>query len=412
MLTADLLDYGRRSGAIVPRLLDPAAPAAREAAAALLALAEGQLGQPRAALLEALRAVEFPALAPKAALGLAHLVLERCTFEVAAAVEPAALRAAVFDAAAAAWRAGPAPGGAGADPAVEPGTPAWRAAVLAAAAGPLGLDAAAADAALYADLEDNQRLLAVEPLRAEELPWRYNVALVQGLLLRAERMTLTAPWPAPQRLRQLMRWLKFYRLLFRQESGAEALRLVLDGPLSVLESATRYGLELAQFFPALLLWEQPWRLEAELRLGKARRPARLRLEPHPWLRSHYPDHGQWIAAEVERFVAAFNAGAGPWRAQPAEALLMLPGNRCLVPDVELRREGAPPVYLEQLATPDAAQVSARLEQLAAAQRADYLLACRATPSVRALGEPPALVAYRRSLLPSLVRAALERVSPG
>jgi len=415
MLTADLLDYRRRSGAVTPRLLDPAAPAARKAATALLALVQGQVGQPRAALDDALRAAEFPALPPKAAAGLTHLLLERCTFEVAASVDPVALRRAVFDAGAAAWR-GAEPGRdetrgrPDSAPGSAPGEAGWRAAVLARAAGALGLDAAAADAALFADLEENQRLLALEPLRAEELPYRYNVAQVQGLLLRAERVTLSAPWPAPRRLRQLMRWLKFYRLLFRQEPGAELL-LVVDGPLSVLESATRYGLELAQFFPALLLWEPPWRLDAELRLGKARQRARLRVEPQPWLRSHYPDQGQWIPDEVLRFVETFNAHTSPWRAAPAEALLMLSGNRCLVPDFEFHREGADPVYLEHLAWPDAAQVMARLEQLAAAGRADYLLACRGVPAVKALGAHPALVTFRRSLLPGLVRDALTRLRP-
>ncbi len=276
----------------------------------------------------------------------------------------------------------------------------------------------------------------MEPLPPAALPYRYNVAQVQGLLLRAERVELTAPWPAPRRLRQLMRYLKFYRLLFREAppptppsagparrraatgAGPPAepeLHLVIDGPLSVLESATRYGLELAQFFPALLLWEPPWRLEAELRLGRsqsrAQSPARLCVEPHPWLRSHYPDHGQWIPADVLRFVAAFNAGASPWRAAAAEALLALPDNRCLVPDFEFRRPGAAPVYLEHLAYPDAAAVAARLEQIAAAGRRDYLLACRAVPSVKALGQPPGLLTFRRSLLPGPVREALQRLPP-
>jgi len=404
MLTADLLDYRRRQGQVKPRLLDPAAPAACEAARDLLALVQAHVGQPRGELEEALRAADFPALPPRAPQGLARLLLERCTFEVAAAADPATLRQAVFDAAAAAWRSDEAPG-----------TPAWRAAVLGGAATPLGLDVAAADAALFADLEEHQRLLSLEPLRAEELPYRYNVAQVQGLLLRAERVTISAPWPEPRRLRQLMRYLKFYRLLFRQEVPADAgaepgpLWLVVDGPLSVLDSATRYGLELAQFFPALLLWEQPWRLEAELRLGKTRQPALLRLEPHPWLRSHYPDHGQWVSDEVRRFVERFNEADSPWRAAAAEALLPLPGNRSLVPDFEFHRPGAPPAYLEHLAYPDAALVQARLEQIAAAGRTDYLLACRAVPAVKALGERPGLIAFRRTLLPSLVHSALERL---
>jgi predicted nuclease of restriction endonuclease-like RecB superfamily len=437
MLTADLLDYRRRQGAVVPQLLDPAAPAAQQVAAAVLRCAQAHLGRPRGALEEALQGLDAAGLPPKAAQGLARLVLERCTFAVAAPLEPATLRRSVWDAGAAAWRGAE-------DPRAPLGSAPWRAQALAAAQATLaasgavppasgvvpGLAPETIDAALFADLEEHQRLEALEPLRAAELPYRYNVAQVQGLLLRAERVTLSAPWPEPRRLRQLLRYLKFYRLLFRQEeaapprgrpragAAAPGLTLVVDGPLSVLESATRYGLELAQFFPALLLWDSPWRLEAELRLGKRRERNRLRLEPHPWLRSHYPDHGQWIPDDVRRFVAAFNADAEqagtPWRAAAAEALLTLPGNRSLVPDFEFRRADAPgaaPLYLERLPYPDAPQVTARLAQLAAAGRTDYLLACRAVPAVRALGERPALLAFRRSLLPGPVRAALERLRP-
>jgi hypothetical protein len=434
MLTAELLRYRRRAGGVVPHLLDPRAPAARDAAAALIATVQGHLGRSRGKLEEALRAGPPPGLDARTAQGLARLLLERCTFEVRADVAPAALREAVLDAAAAAWRAD-----AGA------GTAPWRGAVLARAAAPLGLSLAEAEATLFADLEDQQRLLSVAPLvpgapgagasgkaapgtaapdtgtqGAEALLYRYNTAQVQGLLLRAEDVRITAPWPAPRRLRQLLRYLKFYGLLFRDESrpvvaggAAAGLALVVDGPLSVLDSATRYGLNLAEFFPALLLWDPPWALEATLRLGRgAGKPAQLRLQPHPWLRSHYPDHGQWVAREVERFVEAFNAGPPPWRAVAAEALLALPGNRSLVPDFELRRaDGAPrarggPMYLEHLPTPDAPALALRLEQLAAAGRRDYLLVCRATPAVQALGPHPALLTYRRTLLPSLVREAL------
>ncbi len=96
---------------------------------------------------------------------------------------------------------------------------------------------------------------------------------------------------------------------------------------------------------------------------------------------------------------------------------MLPGNRALVPDFVFRRhqtgatetgaETGATVYLEHLAYPVPAQVMARLERLKHAGRKDYLLACRGVPAIQALNVPcPPLIAYRRTLLPSTVREAL------
>ena len=88
----------------------------------------------------------------------------------------------------------------------------------------------------------------------------------QGLLLTAERLDIRAPWPEPLRLRQLLRYLKFFGLLFQTSGGSrgEGLHVRVDGPLSVLESSNRYGLQLAEFLPALLLWDPPWQAEAEV----------------------------------------------------------------------------------------------------------------------------------------------------
>jgi predicted nuclease of restriction endonuclease-like RecB superfamily len=347
-----------------------------------------------------------------------------------------------------------------------PGGNSWREALLESVAGSLELTREEAEAAMFADLSENQRLTALDPLTPESLLFRFNTAQVQGLLLGAERVWVTSPWPPPRRLRQLMRYVKFFGLLFSQDhvpSGGATppmLSLTLDGPLSILASATRYGLQLAQFFPALLLWDEPWQLRAEVSPGRGahggkygdKRRGMLEIERHPWLRSHYADRGMWVPEQVVRFVESFNSATGkavagnaaagstvagkdertPWQAAPAEDVLMLPGNRALVPDFVFRRhqtgatetgavetgavefgatetgaETGATVYLEHLAYPVPAQVMARLERLKHAGRKDYLLACRGVPAIQALNVPcPPLIAYRRTLLPSTVREAL------
>lgn len=398
MLTGDLLQYSRRNGRIFPRRINPADPRWREAAEGLNELFKGHAGRRRGDLEDALARFVPPGLDLKRVRALARLLMERCEFQVAAAAAPPVARQALFGAAAEEWQRD-----------AEAGTAPWRQALLERVGKELGLDATQIDTMLYADLEENQVLTAFEPLAPEWLLLRYNVAQVQGLLLRAERMRIRAHWPNPRRMRQLLRFLKFFGLLFTVEMittpGQTWLELTVDGPLSVLESAGRYGLNLAQFFPALLLWEGPWHMSAEVRLKRQGTPETVEIEPHPHLRSHYPDHGQWVPETVRHFIAAFNATPGPWRAHAAEDVVMLPGNAFLVPDfLFVHQPSGRTVVLEHLQHPTAERVEILL------QRAEQALGMTITFATRRFTGAPAspwLFLYQRNLTPAGVREWLE-----
>ena len=412
MLTGDLLRVTRRKGRVLPRLVDPAGPDLLAAAGGLIAEVQGQLGRSRGELERALD-LHAPA-GPEHTLerGLVKLLLDRCVFETRAKADPAALRAALFDRSAAAWRERPL-----AD------LPLWRGEVLREAGAACGLTEAEAGDALFADLEQNQALAAFDPLSPARLLLRYNVALVQGLLLRADGLEVRAPWPEPARLRQLFRWLKFFGLLFEARREGALLCLSVDGPLRILEHASRYGLGLAQFFSALLLWPGPWVLTAQVRAGKRGQSAELELEPHPWLKSPLPDQGAWVPEAVRDFVAAFNAHADAWRVLPAERVLMLPGNRFLIPDFEfVEAATGRRVLLEHVQYPSPERVArlldlARQAALTPAEPgtpdgvppADYWIACKRSA---ALPDDARLLAYRRSLLASQVRARLAGAAQG
>lgn len=398
MLTGNLLLYTRRSGKLIPRLLEPGSPAVAEAAETIVRLCQGHRGRRRGELEELLQAAP-PELPLKVYKGLGKLMLERCNFTVGSEVEPEKLRADLFDGAARAWRGNKA------------GPPSsWRGRVLADAAARHGLTAEQAEAALYADLAENQLLEEIRPITPEWLILRYNVAQVQGLLLRAEQLTLNAPSAPPRRLRQLFRYLKFFGLLFRVERWDETgLELVLDGPLSLLGQGSRYGFNLAQFLPVWLHWEAPWRLRATIVPRPGHKPALLDLKPHPWLKSHYPDQGQWVPEELQRFLEGFRGLDSPWRVRQAEGLLALPGNRCLVPDLEFVHQGTGArLFLEFLPYPVPERAAQLLNLIAQRGRGDYLLATRRVPALEELaGGNRALFTFRRSLLPGPVLKALE-----
>src|SRR5947209_7014551 len=147
-------------------------------------------------------------------------------------------------------------------------------------------------AALFADLRDENRLLSFDQgLDAQRLIDRYNVALAQAVLLRSVMVAAEVRNEKPARYRQLFRWLKFHRLLYRVEgSMRDGYVLHIDGPLSLFSATNKYGLQMALFLPALLLCSD-FRLDAELRWGPKREPRTFHLESNDGLASHYVDAG-------------------------------------------------------------------------------------------------------------------------
>ena len=112
-------------------------------------------------------------------------------------------------------------------------------------------------------------------MKAQWLIDRYNVGLAQAVLLRSVLVKVEVRNERPARYRQLFRRLKFHRLLYRVEgSMRDGYVFQIDGPLNLFSATTKYGLQVAQFLPALLHCAD-FRLEAELRWGPKREPQEL-----------------------------------------------------------------------------------------------------------------------------------------
>src|SRR5205807_10504223 len=142
--------------------------------------------------------------------GLAKLLEDRCEFEIVAGHPPEQLRDLVFRAAAQ-HRA--APPGDCLRPALD------RAAVLEEVAGPLGLTPQQVEQGLFADLKSEQRLTKFKDTTPERLLQRYNVALAQAVLLRSTGVHVAIRGEPPQRYRQLLRLVKFHRLVCEMEKA-------------------------------------------------------------------------------------------------------------------------------------------------------------------------------------------------
>src|SRR5919107_6348751 len=150
MLTADLAMSWQRGDQIKPRYIDPEDEEYLRAAEDLIALFESHGGRTRAALEESLQEYVGTGTDYRILRGLIKLLTDRCEFETSAPAEPAEIRRALF--LKARYRHPVASAEA-------------RAELVAEAARELSCEAAAPWDALYADLPENQRLAAFEPLK-------------------------------------------------------------------------------------------------------------------------------------------------------------------------------------------------------------------------------------------------------
>src|SRR5262249_13869617 len=119
-------------------------------------------------------------------------------------------------------------------------------------------------------------------------------------------------------------------------------RIEIDGPFSLFESVTRYGLQLALALPALCECEA-FRLAAEVRWGAGRTPLGFHVEGGAGGGTgevRLPD-------EVAALADAVRALDTPWKVAPAGAILDLPGAGLCVPDLVFEHESTGEcVYLE------------------------------------------------------------------
>lgn len=343
MLTGNLVRVRISRGRVIPLYLRRDDPNWLEVAESLLLIFREGVGLTRGEISAEIDEMVGEGVATLAHRGLAKVLEDRAEFEVVADVPPDELRRKVFTAAAAQRRGPKGPAAAGHR------EPFRRDAILETIAAELGLEPAQVATSLFADLKDENRMLAFRDLTAQRLIDRYNVALAQAVLLRSTLVRAEVRAEKPARYRQLFRWLKFHRLLYRVEgSMAEGYFFQIDGPLSLFSATNKYGLQMALFLPALLLCRD-YRLDAELRWGPKREPRSFHLEGADGLVSHYDDAGTYTPPEIAAFVERFRQVAPEWELTESTDLLELGRHGVWVPDYRLvHRPSGTDVYLEIL----------------------------------------------------------------
>ncbi|WP_224248791.1 DUF790 family protein [Hyalangium gracile] len=288
MLTRDLLLFRVREGRLRPSFIKRDDAELLALARELIAEVDGAKGQTRDDVEETLSLRAGAFTRPRVARGLVKLLLDRAQFDEA--VEGVAqTRWERFQLAARVLRELPP------DASVE----AYEARLAEALPAPLP----DIREALYADLPGHRRLLGWEVLTPPDLLDRYNLALAQGPLLGARRLTLRARSPELLRVRKLLRWLKFCRLVAEVRRDGEDWALEVEGPGALLSLQKKYGLQLASFLSVVPVLER-WELMAEVE-ASARKRATLVLDHRDPLVSLLPAALGHIPPEVATLAEGF-----------------------------------------------------------------------------------------------------------
>lgn len=342
MLTTDLIRARVAQGRIIPRYLKRGDELALDRAEQLISAFNAHLGKTRGELEEAITAAIGDGTDYVLWRGLAKLLYDRAELSVESPIPCEELRRVVFEEEALRHPV------VREESAAELGArkAATRSEVLAAAAARLSIGPEAVEAAMFADLEEAHRLARFSTLSPEDLLDRYNASLVQSILLRAVELRVRF-WPEkPSRLRQLFRFIKFFKLMYSVSPlGGGGYSLTLDGPVSLFKLSQKYGLQLASFFPALLLCER-FEMEADVLWGKEQKRLLLTVDDGAGLRSHYRDEGHYVSEEGKWLEERWAQLRLPWTLSREAPPLDLGGRGVIVPDYTLRAPDGREAFLE------------------------------------------------------------------
>ena len=184
---------------------------------------------------------------------------------------------------------------------------------------------------------------------------------------------------------------------------------MIDGPLSLFESVTKYGQKMAQVLP-LLEGCEAWTLEADIRWGKARTPLTFRaaggtdapVTDEPPL----PD-------DIAAFARTFADLKSQWKVSTSQIVLDLPGIGLSVPDL-LFRKGKEKIYFEVLGfwSRDAVFRRVELVERGLSEKVLFAVSSRLRVSEEVLADDAsgALYVYKGAMSARSVLERLDRLS--
>lgn len=352
MLTKDLLRYKTKNGQISPQFVNPADNQLLAIAEQLIAVFEESLDKPRATLLESTKhIIDSTPGAPIVKRGLEKLLLDRTEFDTTPNEELIAFRQKLFMETSRLLS----------QEQFENYTD-YQCKVSRTIADESPIEETELRVKLYADLPSSQPALTFNTLSAEHLLHRYNTAQVQGLLLHSNTLTLKLTDSMTAELRQLFKYLRFNQLLSTIRKEEELYQISVDGPLNLFYKTKRYGMNLANFFVAVL--HQPkWELTAEIQFRNNQR-YRLSLDESCGIKPISQQFLAYIPEDIQLFQTMLRNKTDDWQIRPGSQFIPLPGDLYCFPDYQVVHKSGVETAIELFHPWHQGHLIARLNTLA------------------------------------------------
>lgn len=314
-----------------------------ETAAEMIALMEHAKGERKSDIEDSLQSIAIQVWNPKVAQGMVRLLIKRAEFSQAEeGKDPVDIRREVFSLAAERWKQF--------DPDKYKDVFSFKKSLL----NEMGVQDPRiienTEDWLFGDIAANQILIEFQPVTPGDLLNVYNISQVQGILLNALYLEVSLS-STQSSLRKIFQMLKFFGLMFQVEESKEPgmIKVKIDGPASILEHQRSYGLELAMFFPAILLLNGKWSLSAELKVTGKPRTFFLELDSTNPYRSTYTNRGIWYFDKLTEFINNWNQKTKTQlKAELSTEIIPLSGNRYLVADFQLQDPSGKIILIEWL----------------------------------------------------------------
>ncbi|WP_114579148.1 DUF790 family protein [Saliphagus sp. LR7] len=405
MLTADLARSRTTDEEVTPLFIDPEDGRYRQTARELIQLFEAHLDEPKGDLEDAIDELTVEDTDYKIVQGLAKLLKDECEFEIVAPADPREIRRHLFERANDRY------------PIVRQptlGEDTQKLEVYSGIADELGISLEACYQGMYADLEDNKRLVKIGTRTAEQyasnddgetststtaltgssdeeyertdltVDWlltRYNLALAQAVLYDATEMRVRV-W---DHFGTVFSYVKLFGLMHRiypidtdgkrvestdQAAGYEA---VLDGPASLFSQSQKYGIRMANFLPALPLCDR-WEMTAEIPIDETLDGTReLTLDDTEGLDSHY-SAGEHFDSDVERTLAQkWERATTDWELVREDDVFDL-GAEVMIPDFAIEHPDGRRVILEVVGFWTPEYLESKLEKIRQVEADNFVLA--------------------------------------
>lgn len=215
---------------------------------------------------------------------------------------------------------------------------------------------------LYGDLPDQRPLANMPDIDSDWLCDRYNLAQVQGLVLRAKSLSVELRHVDLSFRRSLFRNLKFHQLLVENICDEDnCFSFDLTGPLGIFDMPQKYGLKFANFIP-YILQAADFSIQGQIKL--ADKEALLQITPKDGLKSHYKQKSSYIPSDLQQCFDQFRAKYKPAKIDISSSFLNLGRQNYCFPDFYVEPTGKKDrVYIELFHRWHHGQIKSRLDLL-------------------------------------------------